>query len=137
MKNVLILFSLLCTMQATSLFAQPAPKAVLTAVGAAISWDRTSAELGEIPQNKPAEVTFVLTNDGDAPLIVERVKATCGCTVTGHSEEPVLPGENTVITATYNAKKLGPFKKVVKVYTTLSKEPIPLTIKGTVTEVKL
>lgn len=101
-----------------------------------ISWDQTKIDLGEIPRNVPAVAEFTLINQSDEALLINEVKTTCGCTVAGYSREPIAPGASTKISATYNAKKVGAFTKVIKVYTTAGKEAIPLTIKGQVQELK-
>ena len=97
-----------------------------------IQWDKMQYDYGNIPQNVPAEAVFNLTNTGDEPLIITKVKGSCGCTATTHDDDPVMPGESTTITATYNAKKKGAFTKFVKVSTNRSDKPISLKIKGTV-----
>ncbi|MEM9823298.1 MAG: DUF1573 domain-containing protein [Bacteroidota bacterium] len=112
----------------------PQAKLVKTEVNSpqGISWDKTQYDYGKIPQNVPAEAVFTLTNTSNEPLIITKVKGSCGCTATAHSDDPVMPGENTTITATYNAKKKGAFTKTVRVTTNQSESPVVLKIKGTV-----
>ena len=97
-----------------------------------LHWGKMTHDFGEIQKDVPAKAKFKLTNRSDKAMIVQEVKGSCGCTATGHSDEPILPGESTWITATYNAKKPGPFNKSVTVRTSLDKEPTVLRIKGTV-----
>ena len=96
-----------------------------------ISWDSQEYDFGAIPQNLSAEAEFVFTNISDEPVIISKVKSSCGCTVTGYDKKPVLPGESSTIMATYNAKKLGAFRKTLRV-TTNDFKPYKLTIKGEV-----
>jgi len=95
-------------------------------------WDQTTSDLGKIPQNIPAEASFTLTNTSDKPLLLKEVKPTCGCTVAAYDQNPILPGESTLIKTTYNAKKTGNFQKTIKVLTNLSDKHIPLKLKGEV-----
>jgi len=97
-----------------------------------ITWSTETYEFGSIEQGVPATAEFVLTNEGKQPLIITDVKKTCGCTVPAYNDEPIMPGKSSTIKATYNAKKAGPFTKTIKVYTTLSDQPILLKLKGEV-----
>ena len=46
--------------------------------------------------------TFTGVNRGDSPLVILDVVTTCGCTVPDFSKKPILPGEKTQITVTYD-----------------------------------
>jgi len=98
----------------------------------AINWSTMTYEFGTISKDIPATAEFVLTNNGDKPLIITDVKKTCGCTVPTYEKDPIMPGGSSTIKATYNAKKEGSFTKTIKVYTTLSDQPILLKLKGEV-----
>ena len=37
--------------------------------------------------------TFKFKNTGDAPLVIDKATASCGCTVPNKPEEPIAPGE--------------------------------------------
>lgn len=107
----------------------------LFAVGETVdtfSWDSTSYDFGEIQQNIPATATYELTNNSDVPLLIQNVKAGCGCTSTNYSKEAIMPGETASIEAIYNAKKMGNFSKTASVTTNLSEEPTVLSFKGIV-----
>ncbi len=97
-----------------------------------LEWDHTTVELGEIPQNIPVEATFTVTNISNQPMLLKEVKPTCGCTIAAYEQDPILPGESTKITTTYNAKKDGSFQKTIKVLTNLSEDKILLKLKGKV-----
>jgi len=98
-----------------------------------VTWDSQEYDFGNIPQNIAAEAEFVFTNTSNEPVIISKVKSSCGCTVTGYDKTPVLPGKTSTITATYNAKKLGSFRKSLRV-TTNDFNPYTLIIKGVVGE---
>jgi hypothetical protein len=60
----------------------------------------------------PVSHKFVFTNTGDAPLLIQGVRASCGCTTPAWSKDPVPPGEKGFITAKYNPKnRPGSFRK--------------------------
>jgi hypothetical protein len=75
---------------------------------------------------------FKFTNTGDKPLQITHVQASCGCTTSGWTKEPVKPGETGEILATYRTSA-GPFDK----YLTVTASGLPnviLHIKGNVTK---
>ncbi|MDH3651832.1 MAG: DUF1573 domain-containing protein [Saprospiraceae bacterium] len=112
---------------ASGLFAFNYP--VLTEM---IKWDKTQHNFGEITQHKPVTAVFTLTNQGNEQLLLKKVKGSCGCTATSYDQAPIGPGLSTQIEATYNAKKVGVFKKTVTVTTNLSDQPVILTLTGEV-----
>ena len=99
---------------------------------AEIKWKQVEIDLGEIAQNKPVTVEFEFTNTGDVPVVISNVQASCGCTGTDFSKTPVLPGQTSHISATYNAAAKGGFKKTVTVTTNAEEAVKVLTLSGTV-----
>jgi hypothetical protein len=75
---------------------------------------------------------FKFTNTGDKPLKINDVRASCGCTTSGWTKEPVQPGATGEVRATYRTS-VGPFNKSL----TVTAEGLPsviLYIKGNVTK---
>lgn len=70
-----------------------------------------SIDFGKIKQGVPAKGTFVVTNIGTEPLIIEQANPTCGCTISDYTKEPIAPGKTGFINATYNAAALNHFDK--------------------------
>ena len=68
-------------------------------------------DLGKIKQGVPAVATFVVTNIGKEPLIIEQANPTCGCTMGDYTKSPIAPGKTGTITATYNAAAANHFDK--------------------------
>jgi len=101
-------------------------------VDAAISWKSDTIDVGQIPQGTPKVIKFEFTNSTDKPVLVTHVKASCGCTATDYSKEPIAPGKTGYVNATYNAAVAGAFTKTVTVTTSDSETPKKLTFKGTV-----
>lgn len=124
----------------TSVFSQSAKQVKLstetstaTENPSKVKWDSQEYDFGNIPKNIAAEAEFVFTNTCNEPVIISKVKSSCGCTVTGYDKSPVMPGESSTITATYNAKKIGAFRKSLRVSTN-DFQPYTLIIKGVVEE---
>jgi hypothetical protein len=138
MKNLFLITFILvlgfCQVNAQN--ATPAATAATTAVAnpnaPKAKWDKTVNDFGEIEQGIPKEAQFKLTNEGKEPLLIQTAKAGCGCTNLKYSQEPVLPGKSTVVSATYNAAAMGQFSKSVTVTTNADPNPVMLMIKGTV-----
>lgn len=76
---------------------------------------------------------FSFKNTGNAPLIIQRVQTTCGCTTPDYTKEPVLPGKEGTIKVTYSTTgRVGVFDKKVTVFTNVPDSIYNLTIKGEV-----
>ena len=99
-------------------------------------WDSKVHDFGKIELNVPAEHTFRFTNNGDEPLIISSVKASCGCTVAEYTKEPIAPGESGEVLARYNAAKSGAFIKTVTVNANTGDDNVILTLKGEVISTK-
>lgn len=99
-----------------------------------ISFDEAVHDFGKF---KEADGTvthkFEFTNTGSIPLLIKAVRPSCGCTSSAWTKEPVLPGKNGFISATYDPRnRPGPFSKTIAVTTNASNPNNILTIKGEV-----
>lgn len=99
-----------------------------------ISFNETEHNFGKV-SDKDGRVTFdfVFTNNGDEPVILSNVTASCGCTKPQWSKEPVGKGKTGVVTAIYDPSgQRGSFDKTITVYLINQPTPIKLKIKGEV-----
>ena len=87
---------------------------------------------GTVWYQSKAEYEFVFKNTGKAPLIIENVKSSCGCTVTEWSKQPVLPKQKGIVKVKYDSKRLGEFYKIITVYSNASNSPVKLYVQGNV-----
>ena len=70
-----------------------------------ITWlDSTTRDFGTIPEGQKLEVAYRFLNSGNKPLIIARVQPSCGCTVAEQPNEPVLPGKEGIIKASFNSE---------------------------------
>jgi len=61
---------------------------------AKITFTEESYDFGKIAEEKgPVTHEFTFTNTGAQPLIIQSVKASCGCTTPDWTRDPVLPGK--------------------------------------------
>ena len=76
-----------------------------------------------------------LTNTGNEPLLIQKPKSSCGCTIPSWPNEPILPGESDVIKVTYKTNRVGNINKTVTVTSNaLKNSTVVLRIKGRVLE---
>ena len=88
-----------------------------------------------MPYNGNGECEFRFTNTGDEPLLVQKPKSSCGCTIPSWPKEPILPGESEVIKVTYRTNRVGNINKTVTVTSNAVNNPsVVLRIKGRVLE---
>jgi hypothetical protein len=111
-----------------------AEKKQLPGVEAAIfKWEATEFEFGPIKKGVPVIHEFSFTNSGDIALIISSVQASCGCTVTSYTKDPIQPDGTGYVKATYNAAHSGKFNKTITVNANTD-NAVTLTIKGEVVE---
>ncbi|MBL7859187.1 MAG: DUF1573 domain-containing protein [Cyclobacteriaceae bacterium] len=110
------------------------PSGKLSSTIAVFHWSSTTIDFGKIPVGKPVTHQFTFTNEGNVPLVISSVQASCGCTVAEYSKEPIAPGGQGFVKATYNAAKAGVFTKTVSVNANTEEGVVQLFIKGEVVE---
>jgi hypothetical protein len=91
---------------------------------------------GKINQESSGKKTFKFTNVGNAPLIIQKVKGSCGCVVMDYPKKPIMPNETGEIKITYNVLKLGRISRTVTVFSNAKKSTKILKIKGRVIKEK-
>lgn len=124
MKHIAIILTLVFSISSVLKAEPPAPKAPTQ-----IHFSTVEHDFGNQPQGKPVTWEFEFTNQGAEPLLLEDVKASCGCTTPIWTKEPVLPQKKGVIKAQYNMAREGTFRKSITV-TTKSGETVVLYISG-------
>ena len=103
--------------------------------GPEIEFEKTIHDYGEVPYNGNGECEFAFTNTGNEPLIIQKPKSSCGCTVPSWPKEPILPGESDVIKVTYKTTRVGAINKSITVTSNATtNSTVVLRIKGKVLE---
>ncbi|WP_179319150.1 DUF1573 domain-containing protein [Winogradskyella helgolandensis] len=93
-------------------------------------------DYGTITQNSEGKRLFTFTNTGDAPLLITKVKTSCGCTVPSYSKAPIQPGSQGELEIKYDTKRLGAFTKTITVMSNAEGGNKILKIKGTIVAAK-
>lgn len=81
-----------------------------------IEFEDPEYNFGEISLGSSVEFSFKFKNTGESPLIIQSVKAACGCTVLKDwPKEAIMPGESAEIPIVFTAKYPGDQKKYVSI----------------------
>ena len=70
-----------------------------------MKFDRMKHDYGTIKADTDNKTFFTVTNTGKNPLIIETVKASCGCTTPKKPEKPIMPGESDKIEVVFHPKE--------------------------------
>lgn len=101
-----------------------------TALTTTTSINHTTINLGEFDWRQEQTGTFILSNTGSRPLVIEMINTSCGCTTVEYEKEPVHPGESTALQVTYKAEQPEHFNKTITVYCNAEESPIKLKVSG-------
>ena len=67
-----------------------------------------SLELGDMPNGEIAERELVVHNDGQAPLVVDTITTSCGCTTAVLEPMTIAPGTSGTLRITFDSGAHGP-----------------------------
>ncbi len=112
MKRAIILIALLSGLN----FAQ--------VLGPRISLSEKRFDFGKIKQGEIVKHDFRITNTGDDLLIINYIRASCGCTAAKPAKTDLKPNESTMLHVEFNsAHKIGKQIKRVYILTNDKKNP--------------
>lgn len=99
-----------------------------------VEWLQTEYDFGAFPEIAgPRTGTVRFVNKGSEPMLINRVRLTCGCTSESHTEGIVAPGDTAVVNFTYNPiGRPGRFEKSIKVYVGENNDMTVIKMRGTV-----
>lgn len=100
--------------------------------GPEIKFEFKVHDFGTLQQGGDGTIDFKFKNVGNAALVLNNVKASCGCTTPNWPKNAIKPGEEAIIKVTYDTKRLGPINKNITVYSNANESPLVLKIKGNV-----
>lgn len=69
-----------------------------------IQFSETAYDFGDIKSGDKVEHIFKVTNGGKTPLVLRKVKASCGCTASQPDKTNILPGETANISVTFDSR---------------------------------
>jgi hypothetical protein len=100
--------------------------------GAKIQFAEKVINYGKIEKGANGTRVFKFKNEGTEPLVLNSVRASCGCTTPKWTREPIAPGAEGNITVKYDTNRMGNFHKTVTVNSNATNKTVVLTIKGQV-----
>jgi len=74
-----------------------------TANAARLEFEQTLIDWDTIRQGENFDATFRFVNRGNRPALISAVRASCGCTATEYSSDPIPPGGSSDIKVTFNS----------------------------------
>ena len=99
-------------------------------------FEKMEHDFGTIKEGDVVEHTFTFKNTGEAPLIIQSARGSCGCTVPTWSKEPIPVGGTGEITAKFDSKgKAGVQNKTVTVTANTWPKSTTLRIKTQVNKI--
>lgn len=95
-------------------------------------FNRVTHDFGTVSESEGiVECEFALTNAGDSPLVITKVTASCGCTVSDWTKEPVAAGKQGFVKVLFDPKgRKGEFTRSLTVFTSGNPPSIRLKITG-------
>lgn len=99
-----------------------------------LRFDTTTWNFGNIQEvDGKVSHTFHFTNTHTAPVVIEEVISTCGCTIPIYSKQPIKPGSTGTVTVTFDPKgRTNFFSKSIRVVSNSGQSVNTLWIKGTI-----
>lgn len=78
-------------------------------------------DMGTMYSGEKSEQVFVIENRGDEPLIINKVRTSCGCTTAFMRDKMIAPGQSTELAVRFNSAKFR--GQVVKRIMLFSNDP--------------
>lgn len=69
-----------------------------------VKFAQQTYDAGKVLAGEKVNHAFTFTNEGEGDLIIESVKASCGCTATAPKDKIIKPGASSEITATFDSR---------------------------------
>jgi len=99
-----------------------------------VKLDKLVHDFGTINEGDKVETEFIVTNDGEADLVIAEAKGSCGCTVPQPPKDPIKPGDSAPIKVSFNSQgKPGAQEKTVTLTTNTENGHETFQIKANVT----
>lgn len=100
---------------------------------ALVEAENDTYDFGVIEEGEKVTHEFVFTNTGTAPLIINSVRASCGCTTPNYPKEPIKPGEQSKIEVVFDSSNQpGMQHKVITMLSNTEESQTIFHLKGQV-----
>lgn len=97
-----------------------------------MTFDKLTQNFGTITEDTEHKASFIVTNTGKNPLIIDKVDVSCGCTTAQKPEKPIPPGKSDKIEIIFHPKigQLNEQKKTVTVTANTEPKIVVLNIEA-------
>jgi len=100
---------------------------------AAIEFAKTEYDFGRLVQGEKVSYIYKFTNTGKSDLILSKVSASCGCTASKYTKEPIKPGKEGKVEVTFDSNgQKGMVNKTVTVISNTQPQATTLRLKAQV-----
>ena len=90
-------------------------------------------DFGQANEGDKVKHVFEFTNNGQTPLIISSVQASCGCTTPDYPKQPIKPGESSKIEVVFNtSNQPGMQHKVITMISNANPNQTIFHLKGEV-----
>jgi hypothetical protein len=97
-------------------------------------FSKVEHDFGTINEGQSVEYTYEVKNTGQAPLLIQDAKPSCGCTVPDWSKDPIPPGKSGFVKAKFDSSgKPGIQNKTITVTANTWPKQTVLRFKAMVT----
>lgn len=102
------------------------PAILFGATGPEIALDKSEHDFGDVQVGDVVETQLRVINAGDATLVIDEVRTSCGCTTAVSRGKEVPPGQETEIAVSYDSVGQSPGRKTqsVLIHTNDAKNPV-------------
>lgn len=117
MKNFILLIIMFFSF--ALIFAQtlPSKTQVQKDINKVLKFSNDNYNMGNIPYGKPTEFNITIENISSAPITLNNVQVSCGCTTPKfQANEVIAPGQKTVVTLGFNGSAMGNFTKNATIF---------------------
>jgi hypothetical protein len=93
------------------------PQSQVSVPNTTLKFNKLSHDFGKVKEDSDNKTVFRVTNTGKFPLIIDDVKASCGCTTPSKPTKPIAPGKTDKIEVVFHPKEgqLNKQSKTVRV----------------------
>lgn len=98
-----------------------------------ITFTKVEHDFGRLIQGEQVVHIFKFSNTGSADLLISKVSASCGCTASKYTKEPVKPGQEGKVEVTFDSNgQRGIQNKTITVLTNGTPQTTTLRVKAQV-----
>ncbi len=106
----------------------------LSSMGQSLTATPDHIDCGQIVYRQPVTVEYKIKNTSTNAVTIGSVRSNCGCTTADVRYKTVAGDATLSIPVTFDARQLGRFEKKIAIYEEGKKEPLMLTLSGTVVQ---